>query len=155
MEAADPGGTARREPLVGRRLAELSERQGWVHHVVDADTGEVLTTPLDRPLAPLSRAERLARLGHRIDLPSPWGPVYRLTPRNPYQAAPLNWVTFYDAAITLPEAQDEVYWSLPQDFHRTADLPGLRSHFDQPPQQRCVVTLAFTAASWLTAAFTS
>jgi hypothetical protein len=39
MEAADPGGTARREPLVGRRLAELSERQGWVHHVVDADTG--------------------------------------------------------------------------------------------------------------------
>lgn len=148
MEAADPGGTARREPLVGRRLAELSERQGWVHHVVDADTGEVLTTPLDRPLAPLSRAERLARLGHRIDLPSPWGPVYRLTPRNPYQAAPLNWVTFYDAAITLPEAQDEVYWSLPQDFHRTADLPGLRSHFDQPPQQRCVVTLAFTAASW-------
>jgi hypothetical protein len=72
MEAADPGGTARREPLAGRRLAELSERQGWVHHVVDADTGEVLTTPLDRPLAPLSRAERLARLGHRIDLPSPW-----------------------------------------------------------------------------------
>jgi hypothetical protein len=57
-------------------------------------------------------------------------------------------VTFYDAAITLPEAQDEVYWSLPQDFHRTTDLPGLRSHFDQPPQQRCVVTLAFTAASW-------
>lgn len=82
MEAADPRGTARREPLVGRRLAELSERQGWVHHVVDADTGEVLTTPLDRPLAPLSRAERLARLGHRIDLPSPWGPVYRLTPRS-------------------------------------------------------------------------
>jgi hypothetical protein len=59
------------------------ERQGWVHHVVDADTGEVLTTPLDRPLAPLSRAERLARLGHRIDLPSPWGPVYRLTPGTP------------------------------------------------------------------------
>ena len=57
-------------------------------------------------------------------------------------------MTFYDAAITLPEAQDEVYWSLPQDFHRTTDLPGLRSHFDQPPQQRCVVTLAFTAASW-------
>jgi hypothetical protein len=49
MEAADPGGTARREPLVGRRLAELSERQGWVHHVVDADTGEVLTTPWTGP----------------------------------------------------------------------------------------------------------
>jgi hypothetical protein len=95
-----------------------------VHHVVDADTGEVLTTPLDRPLAPLSRAERLARLGHRIDLPSPWGPVYRLTPRNPYQAAPLNWVTFYDAAITLPEAQDEVYWSLRRTSIAPPTCPG-------------------------------
>jgi hypothetical protein len=56
MEAADPGGTARREPLVGRRLAELSERQGWVHHVVDADTGEVLTTlPGPAPGAALAR----------------------------------------------------------------------------------------------------
>ena len=104
MDGADPSELARRDDLIRRQMAERTERQGWVHHVVDGDTGEVLTTRLDRPLAPLSRAERLARLGHGPPLPDPWGPVYKLTARNPYQAAPLNWVTFYDAAITLPEA---------------------------------------------------
>ena len=83
MDGADPSELASRDDLIRRQMAERTERQGWVHHVVDGDTGEVLTTRLDRPLAPLSRAERLARLGHRIDLPSPWGPVYRLTPGTP------------------------------------------------------------------------
>jgi hypothetical protein len=147
MDGADPNEPAGREPSIRRQLAELTERQGWVHHVVDVDTGEVLTTPLDRPLAPLSRAERLSRLGHRFD-PAPWGPRYRLSPRSPYQTAPLNWLSVYDPVITLPDAQDHVYWSLPQDFQPSADLPGLRSHFDQPPQQRCVATLVFAASAW-------
>ena len=59
MDGADPSELARRDDLIRRQMAERTERQGWVHHVVDGDTGEVLTTPLDRPLAPLSRAERL------------------------------------------------------------------------------------------------
>jgi hypothetical protein len=66
MDGADPSELARRDDLIRRQMAERTERQGWVHHVVDGDTGEVLTTPLDRPLAPLSRAERLARLGHGV-----------------------------------------------------------------------------------------
>jgi hypothetical protein len=148
MDGADPSEPVGREPSIRRPLAELTERQGWVHHVVDVDTGEVLTTPLDRPLAPLSRAERLAGLGHGIPPPSPWGPVYKLTARSPYQTAPLNWLTVYDPVITLPDAQDHVYWSLPEDFQRTTDLPGLRSHFDEPPQQRCVATLVFAASAW-------
>ena len=77
MDGADPSELARRDDLIRRQMAERTERQGWVHHVVDGDTGEVLTTPLDRPLAPLSRAERLARLGHGPPLPDPWGPVYK------------------------------------------------------------------------------
>jgi hypothetical protein len=102
MDGADLSKTATREPSIRRQLAELTDRQGWVHHVVDVDTGEVLTTPLDRPLAPLSRAERLARLGHGIPLPSPWGPVYKLTARSPYQTAPLNWLSVYDPIISRP-----------------------------------------------------
>ena len=46
MDGADPGELARRDDLIRRQMAERTERQGWVHHVVDGDTGEVLTTPL-------------------------------------------------------------------------------------------------------------
>ena len=147
MDSADPSKPARRETSIRGQLAELTEGQGWVHHVVDVDTGEVMTTPLDRPLGPLSRAQRLARLGHPIPLPNPWGPVYKLTARSPYQTAPLNWLSTYDAVISLPDAQDQVFWSLPEDPEPSTDPPGLRSHFDEPPAQRCVVTLVFAAAS--------
>jgi hypothetical protein len=148
MDGADPSEPARRDASIRRQLAELTERQGWVHHVVDGDTGEVLTTPLDRPLAPLSRAERLARLGHGVPLPGPWGPVYKLTARSPYQAAPLNWLATYHAGISLPDARDFVAWSLPEDFQPTSDEPGFSAHFSEPPAQHCVLTLDFAAASW-------
>ena len=49
-EAEDVGRSMR------RRLDELAETQHWVHHVGDLDSGEVLTTQLDRPVMPLSRA---------------------------------------------------------------------------------------------------
>ena len=102
MDGADPSELARRDDLIRRQMAERTERQGWVHHVVDGGTGEVLTTPLDRPLAPLSRAERLAQLGRGPPLPGPWGPVYKLTARNPYQAAPLNWLAQYHVPSLCP-----------------------------------------------------
>jgi hypothetical protein len=34
-----------------RKLTELKDPQGWVHHVADAATGKLLTTQLDRPVA--------------------------------------------------------------------------------------------------------
>ena len=134
MDGADPSELARRDDLIRRQMAERTERQGWVHHVVDGGTGEVLTTPLDRPLAPLSRAERLARLGRGPPLPGPWGPVYKLTARNPYQAAPLNWLAQYHVAISLSDAQDYIAWSLPQDSQ-----PHQRSAGVQRPFQRAAV----------------
>jgi hypothetical protein len=54
----------------------------------------------------------------------------------------------YDPVISLPDAQDHVSWSLPEDLQPSTDLPELRSHFDEPPARRCVVTLVFAAASW-------
>jgi hypothetical protein len=97
VDRSDPSELGRQQASIRRQLAELTETPGWVRHVGDLDTGELMTTPLDRPVAPLSRAHRLARLGHRIDLPGPWGSVYRLTPRSRYRTAPLNWLTVYDS----------------------------------------------------------
>jgi hypothetical protein len=90
-EVKQPGGDAM-APLdpkeFRRRLHELAETQGWVHHVANLDTGQLLTFPLDRPVAPLSRAERLSRLGHFFDPSIFGGPRYKLTARTPYQASP-------------------------------------------------------------------
>ena len=52
-------GTPRAETAILRKLAELKEREGWAHHVADAATGKLITTRLRRPLAPLTRAERV------------------------------------------------------------------------------------------------
>jgi hypothetical protein len=38
-----------------KRLDQLAESQGWVHDVVNLNTGKVLTFQLERPLAPLLR----------------------------------------------------------------------------------------------------
>jgi hypothetical protein len=137
-----------RDRKIRRELAELTERQGFVHHVADAASGRIITTVLDRPPAPLSRAERLSRLGHPFD-PSIFGPRYRLTPRFPYQASPLNWLTIYDANIARPDGEDLVFWSLPRDFN-PPDPPGLRAYFGEPPAEagRCVATLRFEGKSW-------
>ena len=139
--------TPRRDGSIRRNLAELAERQGWVHHVADAASGKVITTPLDRPVAPLSRTERLSRLGQPFDPSIFGGPTYRLTPRAPYQASPLAWLTLYKVNIDMPDGENLAWWSLPSDLG-VADPPGLRAYIAQPPQGRCVVTLALTGNSW-------
>ena len=37
-----------------RQLAEQTERQGWVHHVADADSGKLVTKALRRPVAQIT-----------------------------------------------------------------------------------------------------
>jgi hypothetical protein len=119
-----------------------------VHHVADAASGRIVTTMLDRPPAPLSRAERLS---HLFD-PSIFGRRYRLTPRDPYQASPLNWLTICDANVARPDGEDHVHWSLPRDF-TPPDPPVLRAYFGAPPAGRCVATLRFAASLGRTPAF--
>jgi hypothetical protein len=80
-----------------RELAEQQERQGWAHHVADAATGELFTTELSRPVTPLSRLERLSRLGHQFDPPILGMPTHRLTPRHPYQASPRGTLSLFGA----------------------------------------------------------
>jgi hypothetical protein len=101
-----------------RRLNELAETQHWVHHVADLDSGKILTFPLDRPVTPLSRAERLSRLGHSFD-PSIFGgifggPSYSLSPNHPHNDSPLTGLSVSGADI-FDAFRDQVIWSPPQN----------------------------------------
>jgi hypothetical protein len=134
-EAEDVGRSMR------RRLDELAETQHWVHHVGDLDSGEVLTTQLDRPVMPLSRAERLSRLGHIFDDTSIFsGPRYRLTPRAPYQAVPEASFSVSGGLLSYSSTQDEVVWQPPRDA--TGPLLGLlRASFAEGPRERSVLSI--------------
>jgi hypothetical protein len=126
-----------------RYLAELTERQGWVHHVADAKSGEVLTTPLDRPVAPLSRAERLSRFGPGFD-PSIFGaPSYRLTARSHYQSSPKAWLRAFDADRVDPEL-DVIHFNDIVSDSRNRIVNALITEL---PQGRCVATVVLSGRS--------
>jgi hypothetical protein len=100
-----------------RQLHELVETQRWMHHVGDLDGRKLMTFPLDRPLAPLSRAERLSRLGPRFD-PSIFGgifggPSYSLTPNHPHNDAPLAGLSVSGADI-FDAFRAQVLWAPPR-----------------------------------------
>jgi hypothetical protein len=146
MESGTTRTTPLRDSSILRKLAELKERQGWVHHVADAATGKLLTTRLRRPVAPLSRAARLSRLGHQFD-PSTFGtPTYRLTPRYPYQGSPLGFLKFHWARYvnTLgygdPEQEGFAFWRVAEDIVGEK-VGGMDAVVFEPPQGRCLLTL--------------
>jgi hypothetical protein len=125
-----------------RRLYELEETQRWVHHVADLNSGEVLTTPLDRPIAPLSRAERLSQLGHPLDPTVLGGPSYRLTPNQPYQASPEAWLTVSNGYDYITGDDAQVLWR----GVAGQVSPGNASFgFMEPPTQRCLVSISLSA----------
>jgi len=130
-----------------RRLFELAEDQRWVHHVADLDSGEMETTTLDRPVAPLSRAARLSRLaGHRFD-PSIFGtPTYRLTPQRPYQPSPEGWIEVSRPTYYAPApGGDLCWWEPPRDFDPRTNFFGLRFSFTSVPVgQRSVTSMSFS-----------
>jgi hypothetical protein len=129
-----------------RKLAEVKEPKGWVHHVADAATGKLLTTQLDRPVTPLSRAERLSRLGHQIQIFPP--PTHRLTPRQPYQASPTGSLTFQwarNVSSLGDEPNGRVDWLLEDivsPFSGRMDALLLDA-----PAGSCLLTLLLGAAS--------
>jgi hypothetical protein len=146
MDPSDLDAALGAEASMRRRRDELTETQAWVHHVADLDSGKLLTTPLDRPVAPLSRAERLSRLGAVFD-PSIFGggPSYRLSARKPYQASPEAWLAA--GTIGFSSYDDEFTWQPPPD-----PGPGggglMRVHFAVSPDVRSVVSLSLSGYSW-------
>ena len=142
MENVTTRTTPRPDSSILHELDELEERQGWAHHVADAATGELLTTELSRPVAPLSRVERLARLGHQFD-PSIFGaPTYRLTPRHPYQASPAGFLDFFLAhtvSTFTDEPEGRAVWALQNIVGEFAG--EMNAFLLEPPQGRCLLTL--------------
>ena len=133
-----------------RQLNEFAETQHWVHHVAELDSGKALTTALDGPIAPLSRAERLSKLGPRFDpsiFDGIFGPSYRLTPRRPYQASPTAWLN----ASTVGDyyaAYDYIIWSMPQQDDTSVVQRFMTFSFDAAPTMRSVVSISLAGKAW-------
>ncbi len=133
-----------------RRLNEAEETQGWIHHVADLKSGKLLTFPLDRPIAPTSRAERLSHLGFRFD-PSGiggvfGGPSYTLTPKAPYQSfgpASLSAMNIY----AYDADRDVIVWWLPQVLP-PAQNPEMQFYFAAPNVSSAIVTISLRGAAW-------
>src|SRR5215218_7387955 len=134
MDASDVDEALKEERAMRRRLYQLAETQRWVHHVADLDRGELATTPLDQPVTPLSRAERLSQLGHRLDPAIFGGPAQRLTPRQHYQSSPEAWLSATRPEFYAPvgEFDGVVWWSLPRQFDPAVNF-GMYFFFAGPP----------------------
>jgi hypothetical protein len=129
-------------PFLGK-VAELKEHQGWAHHVADAATGKLLTTQLSRPIAPLSRAERLSQLGEQVT-PAIFVPAtYRLTPQFPYQASPQGYLRFYWArevsSLGDLALEGHAFWSVAEDI--PSGMKGGAEVWIWPGQGRWLLTV--------------
>jgi hypothetical protein len=149
MDAPNPREALEERRAMRRRLYELAETQRWVHHVADLDSGELVTTPLDRPVTPLSRAERLSRLGDRFDPSVFFGPSQRLTPSEAYQPSPEAWLEALNASVyTHSHFPGAIWWDeLPQQFSVGAYF-GLYFEFAAPPVGPSVASISLYAQPW-------
>jgi hypothetical protein len=117
-----------------------------VHHVADAGSGEVVTSELDRPVTPLSRARRLERAGVVLTPPRLSGPSFRLTSRRPYQASPEAYLVPVNATFFLP-FDDTIVWQVPED-HDFSPFLGLDAFFSDSPSDPAVLTVTLSAKAW-------
>jgi hypothetical protein len=141
--------TTRTTSRPARNLADVKEPHGWVHHVADAATGKLFTTQLDRPITPLSRADRLSQLGHRFD-PVVFGtPTHRLTPRHPYQASPQGFLDFQFTSVMSSFNDDpngRADWLL-EDIVPPSTAGRMDALLLDAPAGRCFLTLLLGAST--------
>jgi hypothetical protein len=138
--------TARDANELLRWQAELAETQLWTHHVADLDSGQLQTFPLDRPVMPKSRAERLSRLGHGFDPSIFGGPSYELTPNVPYRYSPRAYLVVHNPNI-YSAFQSRIWWTPPE---REANHVHREIHFTLTvaSNRECLVTINLTGKAW-------
>jgi len=135
-----------------RKLYERMEHQGWVHHVADAATGKLLTTPLSQPVAPLSRAERISQvLATPFDRSIFGSPTFRMTAQHPYQQSPLGFLRFrwatevHGMGMGGPaEVEGYALWWLPD---LGANVAGMDAVVFDPPQGLSLMTLSLATST--------
>lgn len=128
-----------------RQLDEYVETQKWAHHVVGLNTQKVHTTTLNRPVAPLSRARRLAQLGLHLDTSIFNGPSHQLTPRRPYLSQPESWL-IASVVGDYSTLSDFILWQVPRDA--TGGLfQQLQCMFNVTPTRSSLVTISVSGKS--------
>jgi hypothetical protein len=148
MDEPNVDAAADAERSVRRRLHEFEETQQWTHHVGDLDSGQLITTELDRPVTPLSRAERLSRLGSPFDPSIFGGPKYRLTPRRPYQAAPEAWMRASGPSMFATDSSGFIMWTTPRDVESGFDPDSMHFLFAESPVGRSLLTISVSGRAW-------
>lgn len=146
MDVPDVSKMAQVEPAMRRRLCELEEHQRWVHHAVDLERGEIVTTSRERPITPLLRAGRLSELGHLVDPTVFGGPSYRLTPSRPYQPSPEAWIEAAYPTYYAP-AGEVIWWEPPPDLDPRKFL-GMTFDFLVAPHGRMLASLSLSGYSF-------
>ena len=135
-----------------RRLEEMEEARGWVHHVADLDSARVITTALDRPLTPLSRVARMAELGHTLNDAVLGGPSQQLTAKKPYIESPPAWLGASQPDFYSATEYGYISWEQPRDaVEPPFPTPNPRSiyfYFSESPPQRALFSLSISAISW-------
>jgi hypothetical protein len=148
MDAPELNDVTAAARMLQRRLHELEETQHWVHHVGDLDSGELSTTRLDRPVSALSRAERVSRLGRPIAPSIFGGPAFRLTPRQPYQAAPEAWFRASGPSMYATDGNGVIMWTTPRDMGPGSDPDSMHFFFAESPVGRSLVSISLSAVAW-------
>jgi hypothetical protein len=127
-----------------RRRWESDGPKLWTHHVADLNGGEALTSVLDQPIGLHARAARVTQLLTGIGPSIFDGPSFTLTPRVPYQIAPIASLQAY-GALQFSASLSQIWWVSPletDDVARelTVSLAAL-------PSQPSIVSVALIGNS--------
>jgi hypothetical protein len=148
MTVPDVNELLKEDASVRRRLDELAETQKWTHHAADLATGRLVTTKLNRPPTPFSRAQRLSRIGHPFG-PTIFGePSYRLTPRVPFIASPLAFLIAATCDAYAPNEHNAIFWNPPRELGTNFVFRGMRFFFAEAPNRRSLVTMFLTGKAF-------
>jgi hypothetical protein len=153
MSKEDPDeGLQAPHSLRRRRLQEMERAQGWAHHVADLESERVITTVLDRPLTPLSRAARISELGYTLNDAVLGGPSQELTARKPYIESPASWLMAFQADDYIATENGWISWNQPRDAVEppwpTPPPRRMYLYFSESPPARALFSISVVARSW-------
>src|SRR5262245_45632492 len=123
------------DPALERQLRQLRALKSRMHHVVDLNTGRIVSTKGTGFPSTKVRLQRLAGLGFRLPDSIFGSPLFRLSPRRPYQASPEAWLHASSPIFFTTEFED-ISWSGDPLVHHGF----MHCHFAEVPKGKCVAS---------------